>query len=293
MPDPRRRLLNRIPRSARARPRPFRRAAVVAGVLLLLSGAPSTPSLASQQQVRYVALGDSVASAAGVPPADDLWCVRSANNYPHLVARALRPAAFTDVTCGAVRTSTIAPQFAALSRNTTLATVTIGYNDGFSLGLERCTIAGAATRQGAPCRISYQRMGRDTLRDEIDATGPKTAAVLRTIHRRAPHARVLLVGYLKLIPRGGRTCMPGEIFTEEDRPYIADAEDRLNRVLASAARSGGAVFVDMHPASTGHDVCAPRGVRWSEGLLPSRAMLPFHPNLEGERAMARQVLRYL
>ncbi|MFF4407471.1 SGNH/GDSL hydrolase family protein [Streptomyces sp. NPDC001404] len=292
MPDPHR-PFDHQPRFT-SRLRLSRRAAAVAGALVLLNNSvPPTPSLAAQRPVHYVALGDSVASGAGVPPVDDLWCVRSANNYPHVIARVLRPAAFTDATCSAARADRMESQLASLSRGTTLVTLTVGYNDAFSLGLERCTIVGAVTRQGAPCRTSYQRMGRDTFQEEIDATGPKTAAVLRAIRRRAPHARVLLVGYLKVIPRGRRTCRPGEMFTEGDRRYVAHAEDRLNAVLARAARSAGAVFVDMHPASTGHDVCAPDGVRWSEGLLPSRATLPFHPNLEGERAMAREVLGHL
>ncbi|MGW1195425.1 SGNH/GDSL hydrolase family protein [Streptomyces sp. NPDC002536] len=292
MPYPHR-PFDRTPRSARTRLRLSRRAAAAAGALVLLGSVPPAPSLAAQRPVRYVALGDSVASGAGVPPVDDLWCVRSANNYPHFVARALHPAAFTDATCSAARTSHMESQLASLSRGTTLVTLTIGYNDAFSLGLERCTIVGAVAGQGSPCRTSYQRLGRDTFQDEIDATGPKTAAVLRAIRRRAPHARVLLVGYLKVIPRGRRTCRPGEMFTEGDRRYVAHAEDRLNTVLARAARSAGAVFVDMHPASTGHDVCAPDGARWSEGLLPSRAALPFHPNLAGERAMAREALGHL
>jgi hypothetical protein len=66
---------------------------------LVVTAAPSQATA----PLRYVALGDSYSAASGVLPPDPsapLQCLRSARNYPHVIADATG-AQLTDVTCGA------------------------------------------------------------------------------------------------------------------------------------------------------------------------------------------------
>ncbi len=258
----------------------------VVAVVLALCGARTAPST-----VRYAALGDSAAAAPGVPNQTDVRCARSDHNYPSLVAARLRAASFADVTCSGATTADLEGQFRALSRGTTLVTLTIGANDVDFAGIvTKCTALGLFHPDGAYCRAAYTRTGTDELDQRLAATEPKVAGALRTVHRLAPHARVLLVGYLRLTPLDHHGCRPRELFGSGDLAYLGAFEEKINSMLRRAARANGAVFADNHPASAQHDFCRPRGVRWTEGLFPTSPTIPFHPNARGELAMAERVL---
>lgn len=273
---------------------------VAAALLAVWTGGPALAGspAPSDEPVRYVAMGDSAASAAGVPDQTSLKCLRSNNNYPHLLARHIRPAAFTDVTCSGAKAAQLSDQLAALTPDTTLVTLTIGANDARVVDvLEHCSALGLAHPQGAPCRDHYRRDGHDEVLQRIADAGPTVATAVDEVHRRAPRAHVLVTGYVKFAPTGvlaadgprDPACRLRETFADGDLAYLDLIERRLDAVLGRAARTHGAVFIDNHPASTGHDICAPDGVRWSEGLVPTRPTSPFHPNALGEQAMAREV----
>lgn len=265
---------------------------------VLAALALAVPAAAAERRppVRYAALGDSAAAAPGVPWQKDARCRRSDHNYPSLVAAALRAAPFTDATCTGATTADLAEtQVGAVRRDTTLVTLTVGGNDvGFASVVARCSTLGLMHPAGTPCRDAYvTEAGDDELGQRIAATEPKVTGVLRLVHRRAPHARVLLVGYPRLIPDDHRGCRPRELFADADLPYLDRFENRLNAMLRRAAADGGAVFVDNHRAGATHDLCRPAGVRWAEAIVPTSPALPFHPNALGERAMAGAVLRAL
>ncbi|MCZ4094896.1 SGNH/GDSL hydrolase family protein [Streptomyces sp. So13.3] len=254
-----------------------------------LIGVPAAGASAPPPSVRYAALGDSAASAPGVPDEADASCMRSTHNYPHLVAARLTSAVLTDVTCAGADTGTLASegQFDALTKDTGLVTLTIGGNDvGFTGIIVKCSALGLLDPSGKPCANSYG----SGLDDRIRAAEPKVAAALRTIHQRSPGARVLLVGYLNLIPDDARTCRPRVLFTGGDMAFLNDFENSLNAMLARVADAGGADFVDNHPASADRDICRDDATRWTEGLIPTNRSIPFHPNARGEQAMADAVL---
>lgn len=279
--------------------RRFVAAVAVAG--LALAPAPAAEASAG----RYVALGDSYTAAPRVPPAAKnapARCVRSAGNYPSRVAEKLG-LALTDVSCAGARVQDFAaaqdvgvpPQFEALGRDVSLVTVGIGGNDN---GLFGSLVAGCGTLSAAallgtltPCRDTFG----DRFSKLIAADAVNIRAALRTIAKRAPKARVLVVGYPALLPTdpvGQAQCPVALIpFTPGDIAYIDGIERQLNAMLAAAAKATGAVFVDTYDQSVGHDMCRLPGVRWIEPLIPLAAAAPFHPNADGQAAVAQVVLR--
>src|SRR3954447_26308895 len=165
----------------------------------------------------YVALGDSYTSGPLIPNqhGDPIDCGRSDHNYPSLVAAALKPKVFTDVSCGSAQTKdmtapqtglpaggTNPPQFNALRRDATLVTVGIGGNDAGLVGVaEKCAQLGATNPAGHACRDYWAPGGNDQVAARIEETKPKLAAVLQGIHQRSPGARVAIVGYPDPVPK--------------------------------------------------------------------------------------------
>jgi lysophospholipase L1-like esterase len=283
---------------------------VVLALAACVSCAPASLAIqgaALQRHVtqRYVALGDSYTSGPLIP--DQAWsrCLRSSRDYPALVAAAIHPASRTDVSCEGATTASmtrpqvilghaVASQFAALSRADTLVTVQIGGNDiGFTSIIVTCAILSLTDLFGSPCAKHYTSGGIDRLARATARAAPKVAAVLRGIHRRAPHARVLLVGYPDILPAGRHGCWPEVPFASGDIAYLRGVEKGLNRMLAAQAARHRAAYVDTYTGSIGHDACQRPGVKWVEGLVPTSVALSFHPNEAGERAMARRVLQAL
>ena len=253
----------------------------------------------------YVALGDSFAAAplahspGGSSP---VGCLRSVQDYPSLVAAALHPTSFVNVSCFGASTGDMSqtqhaagepvpPQLNALSAADTLVTVQVGGDDiGVGRIATTCAALSLTSPAGDPCRAHYTAGGTDQLARVITQTGPKVAAVLSAIRQRAPHARILLVGYPQILPASGNGCWPEVAVSHGDVPYLRGIEIQLNAMLAAAAAAHGDTFVDTYAASAGHDACQHPGVKWVEGLIPTSLAIPMHPNALGEQAMAREVV---
>jgi lysophospholipase L1-like esterase len=181
------------------------------------------------------------------------------------------------------------PQLNALTPATNLVTLSIGGNDiGFTDILVSCGTLGLFNPGGAPC---IKRYGRQ-LNQRIATTGPKVAAILRGIHQRAPRARVLVVGYPRLLPAGAG-CWPVVPFGAADTVFLDGVERDLNGMLQEQAVAGGAVFIDTYAGGNGHDMCANSRERWVEGVLPAAPAAPLHLNANGMRVVAARVLAAL
>ncbi|MFF4590227.1 SGNH/GDSL hydrolase family protein [Streptomyces sp. NPDC001388] len=280
-----------------------RGAALVAalGGCALVAAAP-VPAAAHGQgggkAKEYVALGDSYTSGPLIPRQVDADCARSDHNYPSIVAARLGATPFKDVSCSGATTEnmwkaqgTNGPQLDAVRRNTDLVTVQIGGNDiGFGSIIATCAQLSAQDPAGNPCQRYYGASGVDGLSVAIARTAPKVAQVLRDVHRRAPHARVLVVGYPDLLPDDGSGCAPSVPFAAGDFPYLRDTGKRLNHMLRLVARWNRAEYVDTYGPTIGHDMCKPEADRWVEPLRPTSPAAPAHPNAKGEAAMAEAVL---
>ncbi|PRX02999.1 UNVERIFIED_ORG: lysophospholipase L1-like esterase [Actinomadura viridilutea] len=269
----------------------------------LAAGTPAAVahSVQARAGVRYVALGDSFTAGPGIPKqhGKPAGCRRSNRNYPSLVAAQLKMR-LTDVSCTGARirhltesqrtsSGTNPPQLNALRRDTTLVTVGIGGNDiGFGEIALKCGVLSVTSPNGAPCATRYA----DTFNERPDRIRPLIGDMLRRIRARAPRARVLVVGYLRLLPEK-RGCWPAVPVAQGDLAFLDALERDLNRVLAEQARAHGAMFVDAYRGGEGHDMCAPAQRRWVEGVLSAKNAAPIHPNAAGMREVADRVVRTL
>jgi lysophospholipase L1-like esterase len=281
-----------------------RRGALAAGAALVIAvlGAGAAQAAIGP----YVSLGDSYTAAPLVPnpTGSPILCGRSTNNYPSDVTRALSPTSFTDASCSSATTDdmtqsqslegglqTAPPQFNALSAGDALVTLGIGGNDAGLIGVaEECAKLDIIRPFGTACKDHYSSGGSDSNMAKITATGPKVAAVIQGIHARAPHAEVMVVGYPDGLPTNGSSCWPLVPISAGDIKYVNSLETSLNSVLKSTAAANNAKYVDTFTSSVGHDACKAPGTAWVNGIVPTSAAFPLHPNQAGEQNMATQLL---
>lgn len=243
-------------------------------------GAAPTPTTTSAAPTlepkisRYVALGDSMTSAPYLPEVDPAGgCYRSSQNYPSLLADELNVSEFVDVSCGGASTeemtsaqfADVPPQFDALTRDTDLVTLTLGGNDFdiYRVAMGGCARIAASDPSGSPCREAAQTRAGDALLGRIDALIPRLVAVLGQIKERAPHARVVLIGYPRMVPTSG-TCPTVLPFAAGDYAYLDKALRHLDDAQREAAQDAGVDFLDMYAASEGHDACSAHP--WVNGM---------------------------
>jgi lysophospholipase L1-like esterase len=295
------------------RPRSLGAALVVAalaaaGVVVAVQLRGSAPAAApGPAPVDYVALGDSFSAGPLIPDArsDPAGCFRSTNNYPAYLAGFLGVRTYRDVTCSGARTrelhrpqrmafgQTAPPQLDALSDGTDLVTIGIGGND---FGLFRSILGTCAALRnrdpgGAPCRETFtRRIGGqqvDTKVRDARRVEDQVVRALRAVSRRAPDAEVYVVGYPRLLPERDRCASVP--FAAGDYVWGRRVARLLNASLRGAAERAGATFVDLYPASRGHDACA--GTRaWLNGSETLFGLAAgFHPFQAGMRGMALAV----
>ena len=59
-------------------------------------------------------------------------------------------------------------------------------------------------------------------------------------------------------------------------------------MIKQTAQANGATYVDTFISSIGHDACRGSSA-WVNGIIPTSAAFPLHPNQAGEANMAKQV----
>jgi len=260
------------------------------------------PATAALPRV-HVALGDSYTAGPFVPDpvGTPVGCLRSGRNWVRLLAAAsgarVRDASCTGATLARLtrRQEVVggvnAAQLGRIGADATLVTLQIGGNDlGFTRIFLRCS---SLLPVGSPCRDHYVRDGVDRLADRVSTLAPRVGAALEAIRRRAPRARIALVGYPPILPDTGPGCWPRMPFTAPDVGYLRSVHRRLNRALAAEAARHRVTWIGLYSAGLGHDACAPAPQRWVEPLVPAVAAAPIHPNATGMAAFAGIVRRRL
>ncbi|RYD59961.1 MAG: SGNH/GDSL hydrolase family protein [Sphingomonadales bacterium] len=293
--------------------RSLARGAIVALGLTALVALPAAArdKASFGQGARYVAMGSSFASGSGVTPYDPgapARCQRSTQNYAHQLA-AKRKLALVDVTCGGATTAHILgswnelpPQIEAVTADTALVTITIGGNDiGYIGGLIAGSCGGDPQSTAAEqplCRmIAAGRRGGAALPTATEAgwtkVGEALTEIVQEIRRRSPHARIVFIDYLTVLP-AGTLCNQTPLSSDAVRNGRATAA-RLAALTAAVAKRNGAHVLPASKLSQGrHDACA--ADPWMAGFIPpagSRSFVPYHPNLAGMTAVAEALDRSL
>jgi lysophospholipase L1-like esterase len=280
-----------IPHSRRA---PLMFALALAALAILALGASAA------RAANYVALGDSYAAGPLIPnPVLPLGCLKSDHNYAHVAAPSIG-LTLRDASCSGAKTNDMTspqnvepdgpnpPQLNSLDASTTVVSLTIGGNDiGFSEVAESCITINPFSH---PCLDKYDSGGKDQLKERIEATAPKVAAVLQGVHTRSPAAKIYVVNYPAIFPETGSGCWPQMPLGFQDVPYLRATEQRLNAMLATQAAANGATLVNWYQASIGHDACKGTSTRWVEPLVPGTLAAPIHPNKTGMQGGANALV---
>ncbi len=219
-------------------------------------------------------------------------CFRSTANYPTLAAAELG-AELDDRSCGAARIRDletaqfpgVPPQQDALGPDVDLVTIGVGGNDEetFARLTRSCPALRASDPDGAPCRDAMKRNGRDVLLTALGRTRTRLTAALREVHRRAPGAQVLVVGYPQIVD-ADNVCdrLP---LARGDFAYAETVNRALTEALRLAALSTGSTYVDVWSASEGHDICSDDP--WVNGsVTDQKRAAAYHPFAEEQVAVA-------
>ena len=275
--------------------------AVLVATLVTTLGAGGCDEGTSSRNVdRYVALGDSFTSGAGLPLTrrDAFSCGRSSLSYPHLVAQAIG-AELVDASCGGATTEngtepqslggeSWPPQLSAVTKDTDLVTVGLGGNDlswyldadvqlhvGRRRGPDREPVRGA----GHLCRVGPDR-----------AATPDRCAAGGAAHRGAPQGAGSAGAAGRLPAAGaGPRHLPRAAAGHRRLPVRPGAVGGDGR---RHARGGGRRGSDVRRVlgpSEGHDICAGADA-WVNGFeARSGVAAAYHPLAGGQAAVAELV----
>lgn len=284
----------------------MRLAAILAlvGLTAVLAGCGSDPSPSSAS--RYVALGDSNASGAGLPTPETgapKNCFRTDSGYPSIAAKELAQDEFESVACsGAGMNAFIAdmalypdgeapPQFNALKGNESIVSVTIGDNDaGYGEVTETCLKATNPT--ATPCQDKYVTSDGNKMTEAAAALAKPLGETLDAIRDRSPKAKIFVVGYGPIIPKDAAGCWGKVNVSDSDAPYFYGWQNAIAETQKATAEARGAIYVDFFKAGKGHDACQPASKRWTNPVNDvGSAGWPLHPTLAGNRAAAAALVK--
>ncbi len=286
---------------------------LVCAALVLASASDSS----APRPLRYIALGDSFSSGEGVPPfrqGTDKYvpvhdtCHRSFRAYPSLIAgRRSSPGIWGFWACSGARVADMTKvnhenpgEIAQLDRiappgqsdrGVDLVTLTIGGNDAqFGSAYLRCIVAHIL-----PVLGSCQDDWRVRVQDEIQRLRTTLPVLYRAIRARAPRARIVVLGYPSPFPASVPALSRCRLWFEaQDLRWLSRMAVALNDAIRASTVKAGANVAYLAPSGfAGHDACS--ASPWFNGLeiVPTEFQYSFHPNVLGQRKLAKNVLAVL
>ncbi|MFT4043681.1 MAG: SGNH/GDSL hydrolase family protein [Gordonia sp. (in: high G+C Gram-positive bacteria)] len=244
----------------------------------------------------YVALGSSYAAG---PNSDGPIerCQRSADNYPHQVAKALHMR-LIDATCSGATTLNIldrpqrrlaTTQIDAVTSDATLVTITTGGNDIDYIGRLVAMSCQTARNEHLHAELPHscvlrRRISPEPTPADYEKAELTIAQTVLEVGLRAPRAKVVIVDYLPVVAAGGQSCslLP---LTPEQIAETSRIFDGLAAATARAAADTGALLIQASRAGASHSVCS--SDPWLRGF---RRPIPYHPNPAGKAGVARLIV---
>ncbi|QLY30494.1 SGNH/GDSL hydrolase family protein [Nocardia huaxiensis] len=261
----------------------------IAAAGILGTAAPAT----AESGEKYVALGDSFAAGVGISNILDLGCQRSDRNYAHVIAGRLGYS-LADVTCGGATTETVTgSQLSAVTADTALVTLGVGGNDvGFTDIVAACVLAGVLASGSADPAVGCKSQFESVMPARLAKVSAEVSTLVSEIRARAPQARIVLVGYPKILPDNAAECAGQQPALAEDIEWArAVVIEGLNAMLRAQA---GTEYVSTYELYEGHGVCAPVADRWVNGTsVDNGEGVQFHPNQFGHAATAEWMVAAL
>ncbi|MFB7976654.1 SGNH/GDSL hydrolase family protein [Streptomyces vinaceus] len=297
--------------------------ALTAGALVPVQLAGAQPAAAASYD--WVALGDSY-TAGVIPAAGEVFeyprdgCERTDQSYPQVIDRDLGSLIeLTNVSCGAATIQDVTfraqepigrhlppfsedpdypfppvpPQSEAVGPGTDVITVGAGGNSlGFAGILTQCLLLGSGSGGvGTPCKEELAA----GIPARLAKVGEEYGEMLAALHERAPHAKILAVGYPTVIPASTSKCGYNDpqqflSITGGDLDWLRrDVLEPLNKVIEkSAGAHGSTTYVDLYDSTRDHSVCD--AGKWVEGVLDHEGRpAVVHPNARGHRNAADHV----
>ncbi|MFF0218782.1 SGNH/GDSL hydrolase family protein [Streptomyces vinaceus] len=298
-------------------------AALTAGALVPAQLAGAQPAAAADYE--WVALGDSY-TAGVIPAAGEVFeyprdgCERTDQSYPQVIDRDLGSLIeLTNVSCGAATIQDVTfraqepigrhlppisedpdypfpavpPQSEAVRPGTDVITVGAGGNSiGFAEILLKCLeLGGGSGGVGTPCKDELAA----SIPGRLTKAGKEYGEMLARLHEKAPHAKILAVGYPTVIPADTSKCGYNNLrqflsITQGDLDWLRrDVLEPLNKTIEKSADTHASTgFVDLYDSTRHHSVCD--AGKWVEGVFDDENRPAFvHPNAKGHRNAADHV----
>ena len=190
---------------------------------------------------------------------------------------------------------------------TDLVTVTIGGNDvSYVSTLFRRSCAAnrspfdalaapPALRAAIEGALCFGTVDRTAIQTALDGLTDELTNMVDAIRVRAPHARIVFVDYLTVLPQSGKSCV-GVPLAKDDQKYILDIARQLQLTLTKhATQRTGTELVELSKASRSHDACSddPWVKGWDVSGTVAGNAGPYHPNAKGVLAAARLLTEQL
>lgn len=271
----------------------------------------------------YVALGDSYSSGEGAPagtppqfisgtdtdgPPKDR-CHRSTNAYSVVLNNSgAIPGQLSFHACsGALVQDFYGPnhdssdagetnaQISWLDASAKYVTLSVGGNDAHFADVMSCFVGRAV---GSPsCEGQWEpkvAAGISMLASKKTSEEFSLRNLFRTITRKAPNARVIVLGYPRFFPNDPpHSCPTGALYTSfshADMKWVNDKIALADSAIAGAAKATGVTFVNTYDAFDGHELCT--SDPWLNHALFggfNRQQQSFHPTAAGQAAFANAV----
>ncbi len=266
---------------------------LIIGILLSIVTTISSSASASSQTWNVVAIGDSYTAGNGALDYVDHNCWKSANAYVEQYSQMARNSGknivVKNLACSNATVDDANGQIqksSAVVSSADIIFMTVGGNDvGFSKIVTRCL---------AVSRVLYPQSSCfgviDGAISKLDATVGKVKDTMVSIHKINPEARVVLVGYPYLIAKDCFAVGAANMVRNLQSAVNAKSEAMVTNLTKTQT---GYYFAPMYMAFAGGEVCGSgkQLIRGSFDTSPTNFMEWWHPDREGHRVIAKELIR--